>query len=375
MGRDEDLASRHHAKDEHPSRKRDSPSDSAHDSRQAHKRRRRSHSPVDRDSRDTHKVTATTDRHSSHRHRYHGSSSTHRRKHDGKSKDSKSVVDLPFSARPLSKADLPTFRPLFAYFLDLQKQIEIDDLDDREIRGRWKSFVGKWNRGELAEGWYDPDMFARIAESASPPMPSPSRDSPDLADHTGAASQRDQTRGGEDGDDDDDDDYGPVLPGSAARGRQAGPGIPSLQDLSVRNEMLEEDREGSRNALRDARKSDRALQKEQLNDILPRAEAGTRERQLEKRQMVNEKMREFRDKSPGLEGGNDRDLMGGGGDELEDFKKEKERQQRKKSEREIRREEMDRARREEIEEKRRAWAEREEGTVSMLRELAKQRFG
>jgi hypothetical protein len=65
----------------------------------------------------------------------------------------------------------------------------------------------------------------------------------------------------------------------------------------------------------------------------------------------------------------------GGGDSLEEYKKAKEKEQRRKSEREIRREEMERARREEIAEKRRAWQEREDETVSMLRELARQRFG
>ena len=72
--------------------------------------------------------------------------------------------------------------------------------------------------------------------------------------------------------------------------------------------------------------------------------------------------------------GDEGQLMGGG-DSLEEYKRMKQNEQRKKSEREIRREEMERAKREEVEEKRRAWREREEGTVSMLRELARQRFG
>jgi hypothetical protein len=33
---------------------------------------------------------------------------------------------------------------MFALYLDIQKQKYIDDLDEDEVRGRWKSFVGKW---------------------------------------------------------------------------------------------------------------------------------------------------------------------------------------------------------------------------------------
>lgn len=33
---------------------------------------------------------------------------------------------------------------MFALYLDIQKQIDIESLDDREIKGRWKSFVKKW---------------------------------------------------------------------------------------------------------------------------------------------------------------------------------------------------------------------------------------
>lgn len=34
--------------------------------------------------------------------------------------------------------------PLFALYLDVQKQIILEDLEEKELKGRWKSFVGKW---------------------------------------------------------------------------------------------------------------------------------------------------------------------------------------------------------------------------------------
>jgi hypothetical protein len=271
-------------------------------------------------------------------------------------------------ARPLSKADLSSFKPLFGEYLSLQKQKNIAEMDDHEIRGRWKSFIGKWNRKELAEGWYDPETFTRITSNNSV-APQARRASVHRDEVRETMKDREDRES-----EDDEDDYGPTLPGSDHT-RRSGPGIPTLQDISFRAELVEEDKQASIADLRQARKADRALQKEQLEDLVPRAEAGTRERMLEKRAAVADKMRSFRDKSPdAMEVKDERELMGGG-DSLDEYKKAKEREQRRKTEREIRREEIDRAKREEVEEKKRAWREREEGTVSMLRELARQRFG
>lgn len=273
---------------------------------------------------------------------------------------------MPFSARQLTKHDIRVFEPLLAEFLYIQKQKDIYEMDDREVRGRWKSFVGKWNRGELAEGWYDPEFFARIMEREPEAQPEPS--------HRGPADTRDEKyEGDEHVDGSSDEDYGPILPGGSRGSRPSGPGIPSRQDLALRDEQRQEDREAEIEALRAARKAERSTQKERLDDLTPRAEAGTRERKLEKKQLLNEKLSSFREKSPGAEVP-EADLMGGG-DELADLKREKMRVQRRKTEREVRREEEERIKMEEIEEKRRRYKEREDGTVNMLRELARQRFG
>lgn len=193
---------------------------------------------------------------------------------------------------------------------------------------------------------------------------------------------------GEESDDlgDDSDDYGPAtiprhaVSSTRAAGRQAGPGIPSLQDLEERNQLVAEEAAAERQAavseLRHERRADRALQKERLEEIVPRAAPGSHERKVEKRQMANEVMREFKNRDhSAMDAVDDGQLMGGGDDDLREYKRMKEREQRKKTEREVRREEMDRARREEIEERRQAWRKREEGTMGKLQELARQRFG
>ncbi|KAF9876090.1 grisea protein [Colletotrichum karsti] len=288
------------------------------------------------------------------------------------SKDVVAPVSLPYDARALSKNDLDVFRPLLAYYLDLQKQKDVRDMDEREVRGRWKSFVGKWNRGELSSGWYDPEMFMSAKERWSEDMP---RRVVDDEVRRGDSEKEDRSD-----EDDDEEDLGPRLPPSARDGAQrSGPGIPSLADLNLQREDRAEDAQREREAqiadLRSRRKDDRKTQKERLDELVPRAEAGTRERMLEKRALVNEKMKDFKDKGgDGQAEVGERELMGGG-DSLAEYKAMKAREERKKTEREIRREEVARARAAEREERVREYREREEGVMKGLKELAKQRFG
>ena len=310
------------------------------------------------------------------------SGSSSKRHHHHRHEKRRAVAEeLPFSARYLVRGDLGKFEYLFAYYLDLQKQIDINELDEREVRGRWKSFVGKWNRGELAEG-YDPEMFRRIEEEAVEAGPRVWQETSAREEKAPAAGGGAESSQGSDGsdDDDDDDEYGPgmMMPSASGAGRRAGPGIPSLRDLAERDQLSREDaaeaREAEAGALREARRADRALQKERLDEAAPRADAGSHERKMEKRRLVNDKMREFRDKDGGAEAVDDKQLMGGG-DELEEYKRARQREQRRKTEREVRREEIQRAKQEEFEVRKKAYREREEGTMGMLKELARQRFG
>ena len=189
-----------------------------------------------------------------------------------------------------------------------------------------------------------------------------------------------------------DDDIGPTLPGQESRSRSGrmGPSIPRMEDLELKKgtfvnfillvlanwnlEMDAEDGLVRRDDIRFARKLDRKEQKAALDELVPRAEAGTRERQLEKKKEVNEKMKSFREKSPGAAEVPDAELMGGG-DSIEGYKKVKQEFERKKNERELRKEEILRAWMAEREERLQEYRSKEEGTMSMLKALAKQRFG
>ena len=126
-----------------------------------------------------------------------------------------------------------------------------------------------------------------------------------------------------------------------------------------------------------ARRLERKQQRERLDELAPRADAGTRERQLEKRREQTAVHGSFRAaRSPGAEEVPDADLLGdgGGGGGAEGLRSAKE-EERKKTERQLRREEIWRAK---AEERRRRVEERqvdEERHVDMLTALARERFG
>ena len=121
----------------------------------------------------------------------------------------------------------------------------------------------------------------------------------------------------------------------------------------------------------------RKQEKERIEELVPRAEAGSKERMLQKKREKAETNRAFA--SAKTEGGGvaevpESDLLGD--DEgIEGFKKQKRELERKKNEREIRREEVSRARAEEREEKVKQYRAKEEATMKGLVELAKARFG
>ncbi|KAG9517590.1 hypothetical protein KCV07_g6111, partial [Aureobasidium melanogenum] len=280
-------------------------------------------------------------------------------------------VQLPLNARALVKQDLKQFKRLFGLYLDIQKQIDIDELDETEIKGRWKSFLGKWNRAELAEGWYDPvtkEKADRAASEAKTTRRSPPfREQPEQ-DYRQHEQQTATIQPAAD-QDDSEDEYGPSLPTNTSR---AGPAVPSIQDLQYRNELAEEDEIARRQDLRFDRKMDRKLQKERLEDLNPRAEPGSRERQLEKKREKAVANRAFREeKSPGAEEVGEGDLIGG----EDGIKAHIQATQHKKSERELRKEEILRAREAEREERLAHHRAKEDKTMEMLKNLARQRYG
>ncbi len=321
-------------------------------------RSKRSRSPTGRDSGDK-------DGNDVKRHR---SRSPHRQKHKHHEKKEK----LPFKSPHLHRHDYDAYSALFAEYLDLQKEINIADLDDREVQGRWKSFLNKWNRGELAEGYYDPQMkqradarskeFARASPPRSMAIGKSGAKLPATSNGNGNASE----------DDEDDDGFGPAAPTTG--GSRYGPSVPTFGDLQYKREQASEDRSNQLADLRHNRKQDRKAQQAHLEELVPRAEPGSRERQLEKKRDAAVSNKAFADsKDAGTEEVAENDLMGDDG--VDAFKAQKKAGERKKNERELRKDEILRAREAEREERLAEHRKKEGKTMEYLRGLAQQRYG
>lgn len=264
-------------------------------------------------------------------------------------------VVLPYNQHPLSKNDLNRHKSIFANYLNIQKGIDIRDLDEKEVKGRWKSFLGKWNRAELARGWYDPDTISRAGEQQLTPQPVKVSREP--------SPRRSFS----------EDEYGPSLP--ATSGRKHGPAIPGFQDLQHKHEVDQEDRAARLSQAKVERKAERKLHTERMDEIAPRAEAGTRDRQLEKKRDLAASNKAFaQSKESDAVEVSDADLLGGE-EGIAAYKAKLKAQQRQKNEREIRKEEVLRARAAEREERLAVHRNKEAKTMATLRALAEQRFG
>jgi len=213
------------------------------------------------------------------------------------------------------------------------------------------------NLKELAEGWYDPETKQKAVDSAE-------RSAQEIVEeprvmHNKTAAADDSTAS--------EDDYGPILP-LGGTSRRAGAPAPNFSDLALRREQVQEDNEHAREDLRYERKQDRLQQKERLDELVPKAEGGTRERQLEKKRNAAVANREFaaaRGGGDGVAEVAESDLMGAGGG-VDDVRRMRKEEERKKNEREIRREEILRARAAEREERMEAVRAKESKTMAML---------
>ena len=178
--------------------------------------------------------------------------------------------------------------------------------------------------------------------------------------------------------DDSDGDFGPAPPTHLVRPSGHGPTIPRFDDLTHRNELLDEENAHRRSTHADGvryeRKAERNMQKERMEELAPRADPGSRERLLEKKRETTGTLQSFRDAKEGgdVEVG-DGELMGDDG--IEGYKAKQKANERVKNEREIRREEIARARAAEREEALSARRAKEAQTMDFLRQLAQERYG
>ena len=88
-----------------------------------------------------HKVHPRSRSPTSHRHHHRHHHATSHRQTGSKSK---TPAILPFHASSISGRHYEDYKPMFELYLDIQKQKILEELPEDEVKGRWKSFVGKW---------------------------------------------------------------------------------------------------------------------------------------------------------------------------------------------------------------------------------------
>lgn len=135
----------------------------------------------------------------------------------------KVAKELPYNAKHISKHDYDGYKDLFASFLYVQKEIDFDEIDERERKGRFKQFVKKWNAGELTMGWYDPIRRKRAIEIRKEVLDEGKEDEQTPA--------QDGNGAGKDESDSDGDTFGPHFPGQMRL--KAKVTLPTSDDLAM----------------------------------------------------------------------------------------------------------------------------------------------
>lgn len=175
----------------------------------------------------------------SHRHRspYHRHRSPHRHHHKKHARSgSPSAVAaapalLPFNSPPLSKHDYPKLEAIFDSYLSIQKNLTLSELSHRESRGRFKSFISHYNRGDLARGWYERVIEALVGAPAAA-VPTADTEVADAPKKRRKVEQQQEESSS-------DSDVGPVLPGTERRRRdKAGPRVPGKEELEMQKGEL-----------------------------------------------------------------------------------------------------------------------------------------
>lgn len=240
---------------------------------------------------------------------------------------------------------------------------------------------------DLAEGWYDPATKQKADQQAArEPLPArfvnsfeqQPQESEELANDGSIQA--------------DDYEVGPAAPSYAGSMSRSGPSAPNRQDLQYRDgkkvhafywypihtntlpEIMMENRLAMRDEIRNERKLERRQEKERMEELVPRADAGTRERQLEKKQDINAARASYREANEsGDQEVPESELLGDDG--FDSYKRKKNEEEKKKTERQIRKEEIWRAKAEERREKLDEMRMKEDKTLEMLKALAKQRYG
>ncbi|KAG5732638.1 hypothetical protein E4T56_gene16765 [Termitomyces sp. T112] len=264
---------------------------------------------------------------------------------------------LPNDAKSISESDYFQKSDEFRAWLKDEKGKYFDELSGDRARSYFRKFVKTWNRGKLPKSLYagiDPSTVS-AKERTAYKWSFASKSSRAEADALRAAreeiSAATQNR----------KPFSQV--GSSSRGRMQGPTLPSASDLALSRELaVERDQE----EWSYKRKRDRLEAKERIEDMVGPREMG-REGILEKKRAKREADQSFREKGEDGFEADDTTLLGGG----DSFKDMIAKRDAAKNRHNTAREEKVAAARERAE----MFKQKEQATMDMFQQLAKQRFG
>lgn len=114
---------------------------------------------------------------------------------------------------------------------------------EHELAWREDELTFVRNRGELAEGWYDPSTQQKAIQSSNESGHGSKSGEPERQEAQPVGRRRDSHHD-DDASSDDDDVVGPTLPSHEPRrtgrhGTRAGPAIPNMQDLELQRGILQ----------------------------------------------------------------------------------------------------------------------------------------
>ncbi|KAG5644114.1 hypothetical protein DXG03_009133 [Asterophora parasitica] len=268
-------------------------------------------------------------------------------------------IQLPNNASPISESDYFQKSDEFRIWLKDDKGKYFDELSGDRARSYFRKFVKAWNRGKLRKSLYagiDPSTISATAQTGYKWSFASKKTRAD--DEALRAAREEISAATYNREPSSSSHAGPSRPG-----RVQGPTLPSASDLALSRELAGEQQQEERAY---KRKRDKLEAKERVEEMVGPKEVG-REGMLEKKRARRDADRSFREKGDeGLEA--DESTLLGGGDS---FRDQIAKRDAAKSRFNAAREEKAAAARERAT----AIKQKEQATMDMFQQMAKQRFG
>ncbi|KIJ66561.1 hypothetical protein HYDPIDRAFT_86702 [Hydnomerulius pinastri MD-312] len=268
--------------------------------------------------------------------------------------------ELPEGVSPISESDYFLKNTEFRLWLKDEKGKYFDELSSEKARSYFRKFVKAWNRGKLSDSLYnDVDSVGGSAANQTAYKWSFASKSSG-ADTKALKAAREEV---------DSATYGPSRggPGGSGNSRVHGPTLPSASDLVLAREAASEYQAAERDY---KRKRDRAEAKEHIEDMVGPKAVG-REGMLEKKRARRDNDRAFREKGEDGFEADESTLLGGGDSFRDHIARRDAARKRFEEKRGAGREDKTATARERAN----ALREKDQATMDMFQQLAKQRFG